>query len=85
MANLRLPNPPSAYDREWANQYTRQLEIENQHLWNALQGLLLSVLPVYTTAQKNTLDNREGQIIFDTTLNKACINTGSGWQTITSV
>lgn len=82
---IRLPNPPEIYDTQWANQYTRMLEVENQNLWNAVQLLQMSTLPKYTTAEKITLTNRAGWIIYDTTLNKACINVGSGWQTITSV
>lgn len=37
-----------------------------------------------TTAQKNAIANAAGLMVFDMTLGKACINTGSGWQTITS-
>lgn len=85
MPTIRLPDPPLEYDTRWANQYTKQLELENQTLWNAIQLLQMSTLPPYTTAEKVTLTNRRGWLIFDTTLNKACINTGSGWETITSV
>lgn len=85
MAVVRLPSPPRVYDTQWANQYTRVLEQENQQLWNAVQLLQQSILPLYTTTEKGLLTNRQGQLIFDTTLNKACINTGSGWETITSV
>jgi hypothetical protein len=37
-----------------------------------------------TTTQKNAIANVAGNVIFDTTLGKLCVNTGSGWQTITS-
>jgi hypothetical protein len=61
------------------------LEQEVQNLWNAIRLLQQSTLPSYTTAEKVTLTNRAGWLIFDSTLGKACINTGAGWQTITSV
>jgi hypothetical protein len=40
--------------------------------------------PNMTTTQKNAIANVAGNVIFDTTLGKLCVNTGSGWQTITS-
>lgn len=39
----------------------------------------------YTTAQKNSLIVSPGAIVFDTTLQKLCVYTSFGWQTITSV
>ena len=42
--------------------------------------------PVMTTAQKNAISSpTAGLIIFDTTLAKLCVYSGSAWQTITSV
>lgn len=42
-------------------------------------------LPNMTTTQKNAIASpAAGLMIFDTTLGKACIYTGSAWQTITS-
>jgi hypothetical protein len=39
-----------------------------------------------TTAQKNAIVSPvAGQVVFDTTLGKLCVYTGSAWQTITSV
>jgi hypothetical protein len=38
-----------------------------------------------TTAQKNALSATAGRIVFDTTLGKLCVYSGSAWQTITSV
>jgi hypothetical protein len=46
------------------------------------QGLKV---PIMTTTQKNAIANTAGLIVFDSTLAKLCINSGSGWQTITSV
>lgn len=43
MAMIRLPNPPRVYEENWANQYTRMLEQENEKLWSALQALGIDV------------------------------------------
>ena len=45
----------------------------------------LTVAQNVTTAQKNALSAGSGRIVFDTTLGKLCVYTGSAWQTITSV
>ena len=43
-------------------------------------------MPVMTTTQKNAIATpASGLMIFDSTLGKMCIYTGSAWQTITSV
>lgn len=41
--------------------------------------------PNMTTIQKTAMANVAGNVVFDTTLGKLCVNTGSAWQTITSV
>lgn len=41
--------------------------------------------PNMTTAQKNAMTGAAGAVVFDTTLAKLCVYTGSAWQTITSV
>jgi hypothetical protein len=44
-----------------------------------------TVLNSYTTTQKNALVTPlAGTIIFDSTLAKMCVYTGSAWQTVTS-
>ena len=44
------------------------------------------IAPNVTTAQKNAITGAsEGLIVFDTDLQKLCVNTSTGWQTITSV
>jgi len=50
-------------------------------LVSTTQGLRF---PNMTTAQKNAIANTAGLVIFDTSLGKLCVNTGAGWQTITS-
>jgi len=41
--------------------------------------------PNMTTTQKTAMANVAGNVVFDTTLGKLCVNSGSGWQTITSI
>ena len=81
---LHLPTPPHDYQRQTYNQRARTLEQEDLLIWAQIQKLILNIAPSYTTTQKNSLANMAGQVIFDTTLGKLCVNTGSGWQTITS-
>jgi hypothetical protein len=40
--------------------------------------------PNMTTTQKNAISASAGTVVFDTTLSKLCVHTGSAWQTITS-
>jgi hypothetical protein len=42
-------------------------------------------LPTFTTTEKNAIVSpAAGAILFDTTLGKICVYTGSAWQTVTS-
>lgn len=83
---IRLPSPPREYGTTWANQYTKMIEVEFQQIWNDIALLNQGVLNNYTTAEKVALTNvKEGTMIFDTTLQKACVYTSGGWETITSV
>lgn len=82
--SLRLPSPPASYERSWANQYSRILEQEDQTVQSNLQQLRLFVAPNYTTAQKNSLTVVVGSVVFDTDLDKLCVLTSGGWETITS-
>ena len=42
-------------------------------------------MPSFTTTLKNAIASPlTGAVIFDTTLGKLCVYTGSAWQTITS-
>lgn len=49
-----------------------------------LDGTNGVLVPVVTTTQKNALTVGAGYIVFDSTLGKLCVYTGSSWQTITS-
>lgn len=40
--------------------------------------------PNMTTVQKNAMTGAAGAVVFDTTLGKLCVYSGSAWQTITS-
>jgi len=42
-------------------------------------------VPVVTTTQKLALTVTAGYIVFDSTLVKLCVYSGTAWQTITSV
>jgi hypothetical protein len=51
-------------------------------LQSTTQGLRL---PNMTTTQKNAISTpAAGLLVFDTTLGKICVYTGSAWQTVTS-
>ena len=45
----------------------------------------LTVAQNLTTTQKDDLSAVSGQLVFDTTLGKLCVYSGSAWETITSV
>ena len=49
-----------------------------------LDGTNGSGVPVVTTTQKNALAPVVGYLVFDSTLGKLCVYTGSVWQTVTS-
>jgi hypothetical protein len=40
-------------------------------------------VPVVTTAQKLALTVSAGYLVFDSTLGKLCVYSGSAWQTVT--
>lgn len=70
------PIPPKvgAADLNWLSRF-----------WQVVTNTSSGYIPSYTTAQKNALSPGSAPaIIFDSTLGKACVWTGSAWQTITS-
>ena len=86
-SNVQIPNLTAAIALTGAE----QLEIvqagstartTTQAIANLAQ---LTVAQNVTTTQKNALSAASGQIVFDTTLGKLCVYSGSAWQTITSV
>lgn len=55
----------------------------NMEVFATNKGL---TVPVVTTTQKNTIVNpTQGLLVFDSTIVKLCVYTGSAWQTVTSV
>lgn len=86
-SNIQIPNLPVAISLNG----TEQVEIvqsgtsartTTQAIANLTQ---LAAAPNYTTSQKNALSVGTGAIVFDTTLQKLCVYTATGWQTLTSV
>jgi len=86
-SNIQIPNLGAAVSLNG----TEQVEIvqageskraTTQQIANLAQ---LTVAQNVTTTQKNALSAVSGQLVFDTTLGKLCVYTGSAWQTITSV
>lgn len=91
-----LPNPPGEWDAQYMRQVLRVLEIyfsqldsrtpNNAQKYTADEfvGGIFATKNV-TTAEKNALTPSKGWIVFDTTLGKLCVYSGSAWQTVTSV
>lgn len=93
-----LPNPPSVYDPQYIRQLIRVIESYFSQLdsntpnhaqkYTAdefIGGTFSGVLQNVTSAQKTALSATAGTVVFDTTLHKLCVYTGSAWQTVTSV
>ena len=86
-SNIQIPNLPVAI----ALSGTEQVEIvqagaSNRTTTQNIANLAnISIAQNVTTTQKNALSATAGQLVFDTTLGKLCVYTGSAWQTITSV
>lgn len=79
-----LPRPPDLYDRTWANQYSREIELSIGQLQALIQQLQRFQLPSYTTAERDSLTLvKVGTLIFDTDLDAPCVYTSaSGWREI---
>ncbi len=43
----------------------------------------LKLVPI-TTAEKNALADIEGRLVYDSDLDKLCVGTAGGWETVTS-
>jgi hypothetical protein len=91
-----LPNPPQDYDPTYVRQLIRVLELyftqldsftPNQAQSYRADDFFGGVINCkrVTTTQKNALTVGAGALVFDTTLGKLCVYTGSAWQTVTSV
>jgi hypothetical protein len=90
-----IPNPPSDYDAQYIRQVIRVIEtyfsqLDSRTPNNAQQYTAdtfngIAATKNVTTAEKNALTPSAGWVVFDTTLGKLCVYSGSGWQTVTSV
>lgn len=86
-SNIQIPNLPVAITLTG----TEQVEVVQagtscRTTTQAIANLAnIVTAPNYTTAQKNVLSVTTGSVVFDTTLQKLCVYTATGWQTITSV
>ena len=90
-----LPNPPGTWDQQYMRQVIRILEIyfsqldsntpnhAQQYTADTFNGIFAA--KNVTTAEKNALTPSAGWVVFDTTLGKLCVYSGSAWQTVTSV
>lgn len=97
MKNFRagsLPNPPPQWDQQFMRQVLRVLELYFSQLDSNTPNYAetytadtfhgIAATKNVTTTQKNALTPSAGWVVFDTTLGKLCVYTGSAWQTITS-
>jgi hypothetical protein len=90
-----IPNPPADYDAQYLRQVIRVIEtyfsqLDSRTPNNAQQYTAdtfngIAATRNVTTAEKNALTPSAGWVVFDTTLGKLCVYSGSGWQTVTSV
>lgn len=90
-----LPNPSGEYDPQYVRQLIRALELyfsqldsntpnhAQKYTADTFNGILAT--KNVTTAEKNALTPAAGWVVFDTTLSKLCVYSGSAWQTVTSV
>ena len=88
MASTTIPNLPMAISVSGAE----QMEIVQSGVSRRVTLAQITaftqngqiVFPSYTTAQKLALSAIVGGAVFDTTLNKVSVFTGSSWETVAS-
>ena len=90
----RIPDPPVQWDPQYMRQVARTLEVYFSQLDSNTDNYAktytadtfhgIAATKNVTTTQKNALSPSAGWVVFDTTLGKLCVYTGSAWQTITS-
>jgi hypothetical protein len=90
-----LPNAPREYDPQYIRQVLRVIEIyfsqldsntpnhAQKYTADTFNGILAT--KNVTTTEKNALTPAAGWVVFDTTLSKLCVYSGTAWQTVTSV
>ena len=94
-----LSNAPPAYDAQYIRQLLRTLEIyfsqldsrtpnnAEKYTADTFDGTTFNGIMAtrnVTTTEKNALTPAGGWVVFDTTLGKLCVYSGSAWQTVTS-
>ena len=86
-SNVQIPNLPVAISLSGTEQVEIvQAGVSSRTTTQAIANLnQITTAPNYTTVQKNALTGATGALVFDTTLQKLCVYTSGGWQTITSV
>ena len=90
-----LPNPPSEYEPQYFRQLIRSLEnyasqldsftpnqAESYRADYFIGGEIRGFFKNYTTAEGLASTAVAGQVVFDTTLKKLCVYTGSQWELI---
>lgn len=90
-----IPNPPAQWDPQYMRQVIRVLEAyfsqldsnaanhASKYTADTFNGIFAAKR--VTTAEKSALDPEPGWVVFDTTLGKLCVYSGSAWETVTSV
>jgi len=82
---------PETYSKQYADMLNNILRLYFNTIDNYAQAQTQSILngivvPNFTTVQKVAIVAPvAGQTIFDTTLAKLCVYSGTAWQTVTSV
>jgi hypothetical protein len=86
-SNIQIPNLPLAISLDGSEQLEIvQAGTTRRTTTQAVANLAqVAIVPNYTTVQKNALSVNTGALVFDTTLQKLCVYTATGWQTVTSV
>lgn len=97
MATIRTPKAPNLsiapveYSKQYADMLNNILRLYFNTIDNYAQAQAQStlngiVVPNFTTVQKVAIVAPvAGQTIFDTTLAKLCVYSGTAWQTVTSM
>jgi hypothetical protein len=85
-SNIQIPNLPVAVSLSGAEeieivQAGQSRRATTRQIANLAQ---IVIAPNYTTAQKNALSASAGALVFDTNLQKLCVYTSLGWQTVSS-
>jgi len=85
-SNVQIPNLPVAINLN-GNELVEivQAGTSSRTTTGAIANTATIVkAPNYTTVEKNALAASAGWLVFDTTLGKLCVYTGSVWETVTS-